>query len=445
MHRVRQKIGKGLARHHCPALLEGHLQIHQGVSQDRVAVGRLEGLVSRADARVSQQINNQPLHPDRAIHSKADKVLGTGVQPVLVALPEQLEITRNHPQGFLQVVGGDIGELLQIFVGTSQLEGTFGDPLLELVVECFELRLGAFPFDDPLLERFRHLIESMGQLLQLAAPLGHARPSFQVSLAETLRGAQQAPNAVENEDVPTVPCRHERQPADHGEAKEVADQHPVGRGVGHRQRNPDGHGNGGWIKSSPQRAEGIKAPHPISTRILNSPLARLRGGHIWTPGFAGRRQGHLLADITVFRIRVSHQSHPVSVEHGEGGSFREAGIGGQPAEPSQVEGRKHNGVGISLLVDHRVAQVQRRLLADPSHLIFPNREAPGPEGLPEIRAVREIHSLRDGDRTCQNLPVRLNRSKVQVALVKAQKFAKNRFTRLLLAAADFVELGQSDQ
>ena len=90
-----------------------------------LAVGRLEALATGADPRIRQQVVDERLHPADAIDGVADQLVGTSIQLALVALLENLHAPRHGPQRFLQVVRGDVGELLQVDVGAGQFVGGF--------------------------------------------------------------------------------------------------------------------------------------------------------------------------------------------------------------------------------------------------------------------------------------------------------------------------------
>jgi hypothetical protein len=75
------------------------------------------------DLAIGQQILDQALHPVGAVHREVDVGIGVGVEPPFVALGEQLRIAGHHAQGFLQIVGGDVGELLEVVVRSRELPG----------------------------------------------------------------------------------------------------------------------------------------------------------------------------------------------------------------------------------------------------------------------------------------------------------------------------------
>ncbi len=55
---------------------------------------------------------DQLLHALRAVNGVPDKFLGVGVECGVVPLGQQLQVAGDLAQGLLQVVRGDVGELL---------------------------------------------------------------------------------------------------------------------------------------------------------------------------------------------------------------------------------------------------------------------------------------------------------------------------------------------
>jgi hypothetical protein len=121
-------------------LVEPVLQVGEDVGDDEVAVDLGELLLGAADAGVGEQAFDQRPHPGAPVDGVADEPVGLGVQPALVAAGEQLDVAGDGPERLGQVVGGDVGELLQLGVGLAQLLGllgqlTCGAPLLGHVDE----------------------------------------------------------------------------------------------------------------------------------------------------------------------------------------------------------------------------------------------------------------------------------------------------------------------
>lgn len=127
LEHVRQLGGVGL--HHRELvvgddgcrLLDGGFEVGQRLGQNRPAIARLKRLAARTDPRVGQQILDERLHPPDAINRVGDQLVGPGIELALVALLEYLHAPAHGPQRLLQVVGGNVGELLQVQVGACQL------------------------------------------------------------------------------------------------------------------------------------------------------------------------------------------------------------------------------------------------------------------------------------------------------------------------------------
>ena len=80
-----------------------------------------------------QQVVDQLLHALGAVDGELDVLVGPLVELPLVAALEQLAEARHLAQRLLQVVGGDVGELLQVGVGAGQLLGLGGQLLAGLL------------------------------------------------------------------------------------------------------------------------------------------------------------------------------------------------------------------------------------------------------------------------------------------------------------------------
>jgi hypothetical protein len=98
--------------------------------EDRFGIGRLRFLASYSHPGVSHQVIDQLPHTDGPIHSETDEIVGIGVEFAFVSPGQQLDITRYHSQRFLKVMGGHLGELLQIFIRPGQFLGFFLKGLL---------------------------------------------------------------------------------------------------------------------------------------------------------------------------------------------------------------------------------------------------------------------------------------------------------------------------
>ena len=103
------------------ALFDGAAQVVERLLQRVFAGGVEQVLPFGPDARIGQQVLDQPLHAVGPVHGEGDELVGVGVQLSLVAPGEQLRVAGHHPQRLLQIVRGDVGELPQLLVGAVQL------------------------------------------------------------------------------------------------------------------------------------------------------------------------------------------------------------------------------------------------------------------------------------------------------------------------------------
>jgi hypothetical protein len=104
------------------ALLDGGREVPDRLAQGGVRIGRLDRLAARPDPGVGQQVVDLPLQADGAVHRVADVLLGLVVELLSVTLGQELRVARDHPQRLLQVVRGDVGELLEFLVGAREVE-----------------------------------------------------------------------------------------------------------------------------------------------------------------------------------------------------------------------------------------------------------------------------------------------------------------------------------
>ena len=121
LHLVRQDGGQRIVRHQRAAFLDGAAQIDERLLQ-RLFAGGIEQLLSLCpDARIGQQILDQPLHAVGAVHGERNELVGIGVQLALVAPGQKLRVAGHHAQRLLQIVRGDVGKLPQFLVRAVQL------------------------------------------------------------------------------------------------------------------------------------------------------------------------------------------------------------------------------------------------------------------------------------------------------------------------------------
>src|ERR1035438_9950995 len=106
--------------HESPIFLDGELKIRHRAVYRFVEADHLEVLAPSAHAGQKQQILDQSLHSGGALHGIGDKLPSVVVQLGVVPLRQELGEIGDHAQRLLKVVGGYVGELLQLGVGTRQ-------------------------------------------------------------------------------------------------------------------------------------------------------------------------------------------------------------------------------------------------------------------------------------------------------------------------------------
>src|SRR5215471_1386659 len=122
---------RGLAEHHQQfAHLDRRLRAPYVDREVRPCLGeqhrtrhRLTALRGPPHPAEREQIVDQRLHPLGAVHRVLDVLVGLGIQPTRVAALQQLAEAGHFAQRLLEVVRGDVGELLQFGVGSLQVLG----------------------------------------------------------------------------------------------------------------------------------------------------------------------------------------------------------------------------------------------------------------------------------------------------------------------------------
>jgi hypothetical protein len=145
-----------------------------------------------------------------------DEVVRVAVELAAVAAREELDVAPDHPQRLLQVVGGDVGELLEVGVRPlellpgalplADLAGTLLDPLLELETSALEILV-------PLLDLREHLVDRVDEQPELVARSGRGTDRVIAVLGDALRHLDQLEDGLG--DPPLEPrrehqCREER-------------------------------------------------------------------------------------------------------------------------------------------------------------------------------------------------------------------------------------------
>ena len=103
------------------ALLDRPRQVRAHALDEQPAVDVDVRLLHAPDARERQQVVDQVLHAGRAVDGEPDVLVGARVELPAVALLQQLAEARDLAQRLLEVVRGDVGELLELGVGAAQV------------------------------------------------------------------------------------------------------------------------------------------------------------------------------------------------------------------------------------------------------------------------------------------------------------------------------------
>src|SRR5450631_504803 len=108
-------------RHDSMALRYSASKVCHPLPQGRFARGGLQLTSLHSNARIDEQVLNEPLHPVGPIHRISYELVSVRTELTLIALGEQLRIASHHPQRFLKVVRGKIGKLSKLLVRSVEL------------------------------------------------------------------------------------------------------------------------------------------------------------------------------------------------------------------------------------------------------------------------------------------------------------------------------------
>ncbi len=159
-----------------PSVPDRDLQVEQRLLEGLVRVDQVELVGLGLDPRVREQVLDHLLHLLRAVDDEVDVPVGPLVDLALVPPLQELGEARDRPERLLQVVRGDVRELLELLVRPRELPA----PLLErgrrrLVLGDLPLQ-AAVRLDQvggPLLDPVVELVVGRHQRLLGALPLGH--------------------------------------------------------------------------------------------------------------------------------------------------------------------------------------------------------------------------------------------------------------------------------
>ena len=157
------------------------------------------------------------MHAHAPLDSMPDELVGAGLESSLIVLLQELQKPYHGPQGFLQVMGGHVRELLEVRIGARQLLGIL-----------LELGLGMLALHDIHVQLFRHGVQRPRQVREfiMASDVELARqmtlPKGGGPLVERHEGAQEP--AMGHTDKHTGPQQRPERPQEYAQQ----DMHPCG-------------------------------------------------------------------------------------------------------------------------------------------------------------------------------------------------------------------------
>ena len=142
-------------------LLERTGDVLGGPVDEPVEVHRLHRVALATHAREGEQVVDQHLHPLGAVAGELDVLVGALVELAGVAALQQLAEARHLAQRLLQVVRGDVGELLEVGVRAR-----------ELAAAAVELLAGPFGVGQLADDEHAHRLDVLAELGDLAGAGG---------------------------------------------------------------------------------------------------------------------------------------------------------------------------------------------------------------------------------------------------------------------------------
>lgn len=121
--RIAFDFGQGIVEDGGSGFLYGDFQVGESIAKGFL---QLDGTVIRSagsDAGIDQQVIDELLHAPGSIDREADEVAGVVVELSSVTPLQELDVTGDHAQGFLEIVRGDVGELFQVAIAAFEFDG----------------------------------------------------------------------------------------------------------------------------------------------------------------------------------------------------------------------------------------------------------------------------------------------------------------------------------
>ncbi|KAF0244221.1 MAG: hypothetical protein FD180_2731 [Planctomycetota bacterium] len=201
LNRVGGDLRKLSLGHEGAALLDQRPEVEQRLAQGVGGEHRAENLLPAGAPRELEEAHDQRPHPACAVNGVAHEFVRVRGKPGTELFVQELHVARHHSKRLLQVVGSDVSEALEVFVGSFELEPLGrelrGDPLsfrglaAETLVRLsqlarplldflFQLRLGRRPrrFREP---PFGHVARDDQHARD--APADHQRPADRLKVA----------------------------------------------------------------------------------------------------------------------------------------------------------------------------------------------------------------------------------------------------------------------
>ena len=122
VHLMHEQVWEQTAMYGRSALLNRSFQIPQCTVQRQVSGYRRGRQIGNAanGLRIREQVSDKRVHAPSPLYRKGNILVCLRIEPTRIPAPDQITVQRDHAQRFSQVVGGGVGELLEIGICTPE-------------------------------------------------------------------------------------------------------------------------------------------------------------------------------------------------------------------------------------------------------------------------------------------------------------------------------------
>ena len=133
---------------------------------------------------------------------------------------------------------------------------------------------------------------------------------------------------------------------------------------------------------------------------------------------------------------MPRQDRAAGIHHAERGARGQLGLRGQLVKPAKTEGGENHGLHLPGTVQQGIAGVDRGLPGDAADLVLADGKPARLHGSPEVRAVGDVHLLREGHGAAEDVARGVGRAQVGIPWIETQEVAEQRSAGGVLPPAD---------